>query len=86
MNETLDFLTQHGSLVLAVAVFAEQIGLPLPALPFLIAAGALAGTGQMAASVALVSAVVAAMAGDQVWFELGRRRGVTRPASPRDYS
>ena len=75
MNETLDFLTQHGSLVLAAAVFAEQIGLPLPALPFLIAAGALAGTGQMAASVALVSAVVAAMAGDQVWFELGRRRG-----------
>lgn len=75
MNETLDFLTQHGSLVLAAAVFAEQIGLPLPALPFLIAAGALAGTGQMAAGVALVSAVVAAMAGDQVWFELGRRRG-----------
>jgi membrane protein DedA with SNARE-associated domain len=68
MNETLDFLTQHGSLVLAAAVFAEQIGLPLPALPFLIAAGALAGTGQMAAGVALVSAVVAAMAGDQVWF------------------
>jgi membrane protein DedA with SNARE-associated domain/rhodanese-related sulfurtransferase len=75
MNETLDFLTQHGSLVLAAAVFAEQIGLPLPALPFLIAAGALAGTGQMALGTALVAAVLAAMAGDQVWFELGRRRG-----------
>ena len=75
MNETLDFLTQHGALVVAAVVFAEQIGLPLPALPFLIAAGALAGTGQMAAGVALVSAVLAAMAGDQVWFELGRRRG-----------
>jgi membrane protein DedA with SNARE-associated domain/rhodanese-related sulfurtransferase len=75
MNETLDFLAQHGSLVLAAAVFAEQIGLPLPALPFLIAAGALAGTGQMALGMALVSAVLAAMAGDQVWFELGRRRG-----------
>ena len=75
MNETLEFLTQHGSLVLAAAVFAEQIGLPLPALPFLLAAGALAGTGQMALGMALVSAVLAAMAGDQVWFELGRRRG-----------
>jgi membrane protein DedA with SNARE-associated domain/rhodanese-related sulfurtransferase len=75
MNEMLDFLTQHGSLVLAAAVFAEQIGLPLPALPFLIAAGALVGAGQMTAGVALVSAVLAAMAGDQVWFELGRRRG-----------
>jgi membrane protein DedA with SNARE-associated domain/rhodanese-related sulfurtransferase len=75
MNEMLDFLTQHGSLVLAAAVFAEQIGLPLPALPFLIAAGALVGAGQMTAGVALVSAVLAAMEGDQVWFELGRRRG-----------
>jgi membrane protein DedA with SNARE-associated domain/rhodanese-related sulfurtransferase len=75
MNETFEFLTQHGSLVLAAAVFAEQIGLPLPALPFLIAAGALAGTGQMGLGMALVAAVLAAMAGDQVWFELGRRRG-----------
>jgi membrane protein DedA with SNARE-associated domain/rhodanese-related sulfurtransferase len=61
--------------VLAAVVFAEQIGLPLPALPFVIAAGALVGTGQMGLGMAVVSAVLAAMAGDQVWFELGRRRG-----------
>ena len=41
MNETIDFLTQHGAVVLAATVFAEQIGLPLPAMPVLIAAGAL---------------------------------------------
>ena len=75
MNETVEFLSQHGALLLGAAVFAEQIGLPLPALPFLIAAGALVGSGQMALGLAVVSAVVAAMAGDQVWFELGRRRG-----------
>lgn len=75
MNETIHFLTQHGPLVLSAAVFAEQIGIPLPALPFLIAAGALVGTGQMGLGIAIVSAVLAAMAGDQVWFELGRRRG-----------
>lgn len=75
MNEAIDFLAQHGTLVLFVAVFAEQIGLPLPAVPFLIAAGALAGTGQMALGMAVGSAVLAALAGDQVWFELGRRRG-----------
>ena len=75
MHEILEFLTQHGLLVLAGAVFAEQIGLPFPALPFLIAAGALVGTGQMTLSLAIVTAVVAAMAGDQVWFELGRHRG-----------
>src|SRR5215471_4642922 len=75
MNETLEFLAQHGMLVLCASVFAEQIGLPLPAIPFLIAAGAMVGNGQMALGMAVVSAVLAAMAGDQVWFELGRLRG-----------
>ena len=75
MNETIHFLTQHGALVLSAVVFAEQIGIPLPALPFLIAAGALVGTGQMGLGMTVVSAVLAAMAGDQMWFELGRRRG-----------
>ena len=75
MNETIDFLTQHGPLVLAAAVFAEQIGFPFPALPFLIGAGALVGSGQMGLGMAVLASVVAAMAGDQVWFELGRRRG-----------
>ena len=38
MNETLQFLTQHGTIVLFVAVFAEQIGLPVPALNSAVAA------------------------------------------------
>lgn len=75
MNETLHFLTQHGYLLLFVVVLAEQIGLPVPALLFLIAAGALVGTGQMALGVAVGSAVLAALLGDQLWYELGRRRG-----------
>jgi membrane protein DedA with SNARE-associated domain/rhodanese-related sulfurtransferase len=75
MNETMHFLTQHGTIVLFAAVFAEQIGLPLPAVPFLIAAGTLVGTGQLALGMAVGAAVVAALLGDQVWFELGRRRG-----------
>ena len=61
MNETLHFLTQHGAIVLFVAVFAEQIGLPVPALLFLIAAGALVGTDQMVLGVAVGAAVVAAL-------------------------
>ena len=75
MNETIDFLAQQGTLVLFAAVLVEQIGLPLPAVPFLIAAGALVGTGQMTLGMAVGSAVLAALVGDQVWFELGRRRG-----------
>jgi membrane protein DedA with SNARE-associated domain len=75
MNEMIQFLTQHGALVLFAVVLAEQIGLPLPALPFLIAAGALVSTGQMDLGVVGGSAVLAALVGDRLWFELGRRRG-----------
>ena len=77
MHETLNFLSEHGLVVVTAAVFAEQIGLPLPAMPFLITAGALVATGQMTLGLTVLSAVMAAMAGDQLWFELGRRRGRT---------
>jgi membrane protein DedA with SNARE-associated domain len=58
-----------------VWVFAEQLGVPLPATPFLLAAGALAGSGQMNLALSVALAVVAALLGDSIWFEFGRRRG-----------
>ena len=75
MDATVQFLTQHGTIMLFLTVLAEQIGLPIPALPMLIAAGALIGTGQMTFAVAVGVSILAALLGDQVWFELGRRRG-----------
>ena len=47
MEDVLGFIVQYKYLVLFVLVFAEQIGLPVPALPFLLAAGALVRTGQL---------------------------------------
>lgn len=75
MDDMLFFLTQYGTLVLFIVVLAEQIGLPVPAFAFLIAAGAFAATGQMTLGVTVSAAVLAALLGDQVWYELGRRRG-----------
>ena len=75
MDATIQFLTQHGTTMLFLTVLAEQIGLPIPALPVLIAAGALVGTGQMNFAVAASVSILAALLGDQVWFELGRRQG-----------
>jgi len=75
MNDIVGFLMEHGTLVVFVAVLAEQIGLPVPAVPFLVAAGALSAAGHLNLVVAAGAAVLASLAGDQLWFELGRRRG-----------
>ncbi len=75
MNETLQFLVKHGYSVTFVWVLAEQLGLPIPAIPVLLAAGALAGQGQLSLSLVLLSAGVAALLSDTAWYELGRRRG-----------
>jgi membrane protein DedA with SNARE-associated domain/rhodanese-related sulfurtransferase len=75
MDEVFSFFVRHGSAVLFGAVFAEQIGLPLPAIPFLLAAGALAGAGKMNPAAAVGLSVIACLIGDQIWYELGRNRG-----------
>jgi membrane protein DedA with SNARE-associated domain len=75
MNETLAFVLRHPYPVLFGAVFAEQLGLPLPAVPFLLGAGALAAMGQVDGAAALLLPVAASLLADLVWFQAGRRRG-----------
>src|SRR5437667_1026446 len=71
----MEFLVRHGAAVLFAAVFIEQIGVPLPAAPWLLAAGALAGTGKMNWFVALSVAGVGSVVADLIWFYLGRHGG-----------
>jgi membrane protein DedA with SNARE-associated domain/rhodanese-related sulfurtransferase len=75
MNQALDLLARHGAIVLFVVVFIEQIGIPLPSLPWLLATGALAGSGKMNWPAALAAAVIASLLADLIWFFLGRRYG-----------
>jgi membrane protein DedA with SNARE-associated domain/rhodanese-related sulfurtransferase len=75
MNDVHAFVSQYGEVLLFAVVFAEQVGLPLPAVPVLLAAGALAGAGKMDLTGAVVLSVMACVAGDLIWYELGRRRG-----------
>jgi membrane protein DedA with SNARE-associated domain/rhodanese-related sulfurtransferase len=75
MNQTIEFLVRHGAAVLFVAVFIEQMGVPLPAAPWLLAAGALVGAGKMNWAVALGSASIGSVAADLIWFYLGRHYG-----------
>ena len=75
MREVLQFLLRHGYAVVGIAVLAEQLGIPVPSVPVLLAAGALAGTGSLSLHACIAIASVAALAGDMVWFMLGRRFG-----------
>src|SRR5260370_3975890 len=47
MHRTLEFLLHHGYILLLGWVFAEQLGLPLPSMPLLLAAGAPPGSGHL---------------------------------------
>src|SRR4030095_5147399 len=75
MNETLEFLVRHGNAVLFAAVFVEQLGVPLPAAPWLLGAGALAMDGRVNGPKALLAAPVGSLLADVIWFYLGRRLG-----------
>jgi membrane protein DedA with SNARE-associated domain/rhodanese-related sulfurtransferase len=65
-------LTYSGVLL---AVFANQICLPIPSVVFLMAAGALSAQGQMRASIVIILAVLACLIADWIWFWFGRRWG-----------
>lgn len=75
MGDTLQFLVKHGYIVLFASVLAQQLGLPLPSTPFIVAAGALAHSGQLSFAAVLFVACCAAIMADLVWFEIGRLRG-----------
>jgi membrane protein DedA with SNARE-associated domain len=75
MRGIIPFLLRHGYWVLFVNVLTEQAGLPIPAVPVLLAMGALAGLGNFSLAAALALAVCAALMADLMWFRLGRVRG-----------
>lgn len=75
MESGAQFLAEHKEAVLFWTVLFEQIGLPIPAIPLLVAAGALVGQGKMSLAAALLLPVAASLPADIFWFWLGRVRG-----------
>ncbi len=75
MNDTLAFLVQHGALVLFVMLFIEQIGIPLPSIPFLLAAGALVAAGEMNWPGVLIPSALGCLLADLIWYQLGHAHG-----------
>src|SRR5947209_11820185 len=75
MHRTLEFLLHHGYIVLLGWVFAEQMGLPLPSMHLLLAAGALAGTGRLSFFASMFYVMLAAVAATSMRYQLSRRNG-----------
>jgi membrane protein DedA with SNARE-associated domain len=68
-------LLTYGYLLLFAWVLVEQFGVPLPATPVVLAAGALSAEGQISFPLALLMGLVAALTADSAWFFIGRRYG-----------
>ena len=75
METLVEFLREYGYAVLFGWTLADQLGLPLPAIPVLLAAGALAGQGSLSIGLCIALTTIACLMSDAVWYELGRRRG-----------
>jgi len=68
-------IAQYGLAFVFANVMLEQIGLPIPAVPTLVVAGALAAEGQLSPFAIFGVAFVACMIGDALWYLAGRRWG-----------
>jgi membrane protein DedA with SNARE-associated domain/rhodanese-related sulfurtransferase len=69
------FFIDHGLPLVFGAVFLEQMGLPFPAVPWLLAAGALSASGKFSLLAGIGVTIIACLGGDVFWFYLGRYRG-----------
>ena len=71
----LPWLERYSVIILPTLTVAEQLGVPLPAVPALLATGALAATGRVNLWLVIAAIVIGALPVDLAWHELGRRRG-----------
>jgi len=77
LNPHVQEIIRHGYLWLFLLALLERIGLPLLLTPVMIAAGAVAGLGDMSLTAIIVLTVIASELGDWLWYELGRSRGAS---------
>jgi membrane protein DedA with SNARE-associated domain len=75
VQEIVRLISQHGLALVFANVLVEQIGVPVPAVPTLIIAGALAADGQLSAPAVLGVAFAACAIGDALWYVAGRLYG-----------
>ncbi len=75
MSRLIRSVIRFGVPLVFANVFLEQIGVPVPAMPTLIVAGALTAQKRMSSTEVLLASIVASLIADWIWFLLGRYHG-----------
>ncbi len=71
----LSLFAQHTYAILFLWVFCEQMGIPIPSAPVLIAAGALCAVSSSAWIFTFATVIIACILADFFWYQLGRSYG-----------
>jgi membrane protein DedA with SNARE-associated domain/rhodanese-related sulfurtransferase len=74
-NDLASVVSEYGLAVVFGNVLAEQIGVPVPAMPTLIIAGGLAAGGKLSAAAVFAVALIACVIADVAWYVAGRLYG-----------
>jgi membrane protein DedA with SNARE-associated domain/rhodanese-related sulfurtransferase len=69
-------LESYGVTIVAANVLLDQIGLPVPAVPTLIVAGAMAAEGKLPLPSLFAYSVMACLAADCSWYLVGQKYGI----------
>jgi membrane protein DedA with SNARE-associated domain/rhodanese-related sulfurtransferase len=75
MPLAFDFFLRFAYVILFLWVMAEQLGVPVPSLPLLLAAGTLTATHKLSLPLVLLSAIAGCFVSDSTWYLLGQRFG-----------
>jgi len=71
----VDLINRYGPALVFANVLIQQMGLPIPALPTLVVAGALAADGNFSAFAIFRAAFIACAISDTFWYAAGRLYG-----------
>ncbi len=75
-QELVSLIAQYGLLIVGASVLLDQIGLPVPAYPTLVVAGAIAAGGHLAAGPLYLLCVIACLLADCGWYLAGQIYGI----------
>jgi len=76
IQQFISALGQYGIAAVACNVLLNQLGLPIPAVPTLVLAGAIAANGQLPLGWLFLVAVGACVAADCGWYGVGEKYGI----------